>query len=102
MTIAMYAVSIWLEPSSPPLAEPVFLRMGKGKSGGKVKGGEYLPLSVYGKRGFDVEAIRQKCKDIEEHELRPPKVWQGKRRGKARAISEGQWLEASAEQSRLP
>ena len=43
--------------------------MGKGKSGGKVKGGEYLHISVYGKRGFDVEAIRQKCKDIEEHEV---------------------------------
>ena len=43
--------------------------MGKGKSGGKVKGGEYLPLSVYGKRGFDVEAIRQKCKDTKEHPI---------------------------------
>jgi len=43
--------------------------MGKGKSGGKVKGGERLPLSVYEKRGFDVEAIRQSCKDIKEHEV---------------------------------
>ena len=43
--------------------------MGKGKSGGKVKGGEYLPLSVYGKRGFDVEAIRQKCKDTKKHPI---------------------------------
>ena len=43
--------------------------MGKGKSGGKVKGGEYLPLSVYEKRGFDVEAIRQKCTDTEEHPI---------------------------------
>ena len=43
--------------------------MGKGKSGGKVKGGEYLHISVYGKRGFDVEAIRQKCKDTKEHPI---------------------------------
>ena len=45
------------------------MRMGKGKSGGKVKGGEYLPLSEYEKRGFDVEAIRQKCKDTKKHPI---------------------------------
>ena len=32
-----------------------------------MQGGEYLPLSVYEKRGFDIDAIREKCTDTEEH-----------------------------------
>ena len=30
---------------------------------------EFLPLSVYATQGFDVEAIRTKCKDTMEHEV---------------------------------
>ena len=32
-------------------------------------GGEYLPLSVYASRGFNVGDIESKCKDFEEHSM---------------------------------
>ena len=35
--------------------------------GGQAGGGEYLPLSVYKTRGFDVESITAHCQDTYEH-----------------------------------
>ena len=32
-------------------------------------GGEYLPLSVYERRGFDTKLIEEKCRDIDMHEV---------------------------------
>lgn len=34
-----------------------------------IRGGKYLPLSVYEKDGFDVEHIKARCLDTEEHDV---------------------------------